>query len=286
MNARFLVVLTAVFFFAGCIQTIAVRSVGGIVEDGFDAFTEDSDLQFVEQALPGNLKLLEVMLKNDPDNERLLRLCAEGYASYALGFVEDVDVARARLFYLRGRDYGLRILEQDADLKKALSGAADDLKSVLAKKSKDVVPGVFWTAFAWGGYLNITLTDPDAIAAIPRIETMMNFVAEKDSMFYYGGAHLFLGTLYGSRPKLLGGDPDKSKRHFETALRLTEGKFLMTHVYYANSYAKQTLNDTLFTELLTHVENASSDILPKFRLGNAIAKKKAKMWLARKEELF
>jgi len=286
MNRRFLIALTSIFLFSGCIQTIAVRSVGGIVEDGFDALTEESDLQFAEQALPANIKLLEVMLKNDPNNERLLKLCAEGYASYALGFVEDVDKERARIFYVRARDFGMRIIKQDAELAKAIDGSADDLKAALAKKSKDDVPGIFWTAFAMGSYLNITPTDPDAIASIAKIETMMNFVAEKDSLFYYGGAHLFLGTLYGSRTKFLGGDPEKSKKHFETAMRLNEGKFLMTQVYYAKSYAVQTLNDTLFEELLTQVDKASPDILPKFRLGNAIAKKKAKMLLARKEELF
>ncbi len=270
----------------GCIQTIAVRSVGGIVEEGYDALTEESDLPFAEQALPGNIKLLEVMLKNDPENKRLLKLCAEGYASYALGFVEDVDVERARVFYLRGRDYGLRMLEQDTDLKKALNGPVDELRAALARKSKDDVPAVFWTAFAWGGYLNITLTDPEAIAAIPKLEAMMDFVLEKDSAFYYGGAHLFLGTLYGSRSKFLGGDPEKSRQHFEAALRLNGGKFLMTHVYYARSYAVQTLNDTLFEQLLKHVEETPLDILPNFRLANAIAKRKAKLWLARKEELF
>ncbi|MEO8168800.1 MAG: TRAP transporter TatT component family protein, partial [bacterium] len=65
-----------------------------------------------------------------------------------------------------------------------------------------------------------------------------------------------------------------------------EGKFLMTQVYYAKSYAAQTLNDSLFTALLTQVEEASLDILPKFRLGNAIAKKKAKLLMAKKDELF
>lgn len=281
-----LLLFIPLLLFTGCIQTIAVRSVGGIVEEGYDALTEESDLQFAEQALPANIKLLEVMLKNDPDNERLLRLCAEGYASYALGFVEDVDVERARVFYLRGRDYGLRILEQDKNVKKALERSADDLKAALAKKSKDFVPAVFWTAFPWGGYLNITLTDTEAIAAIPKLEVMMNFVAEKDSAFYYGGAHLFLGTLYGSRSRFLGGNPDKSKEHFETALRLNQGKFLMSHVYYAKSYAFQTQNEELFDELLKHVESASLDILPNFRLGNAIAKKKAKMLMQMKEELF
>lgn len=278
--------LISLFIFSGCIQKIAVGSVGGIVADGFDALTEESDWEFAGQALPGNLKLLEVMLKNSPDNERLLTLLAEGYASYSLGWVEDVDVERARTFYLRARDYGMRVLQQDSDLKKALNGSPDDLKSALAKKSHDVVPGVFWTAFAWGGYLNITLTDPDAIAAIPTIETLMNFVAERDSTFYFGGAHLFLGTLYGSRSKFLGGDPEKSRMYFEKALRINGEKFLMTHVYFAKSYAVQTLSDSLFETLLTKVENTSLDVLPKFRLGNVIAKRKAKALLARKDELF
>jgi len=285
MITRIFIALVVVVF-PGCIQTIAVRSVGGIVEEGYNALTEESDLQFAGQALPGNLKLLEVMLKNDPDNERLLRLCTEGYASYALGFVEDEDVERARVFYLRGRDYGLRLLAHDNALKQALKGSADELRAVLAKKSKNDVPAVFWTAFAWGGYLNITLTDPDAIAAVPKLEAMMDFVVEKDSAFYYGGAHLFLGTLYGSRSRLLGGDPDKARRHFEAALRLNGGKFLMTHVYYAKSYAVQTLDEALFDELLAYVEKTPLEVLPEFRLGNAIAKKKAKLLLARKGELF
>ena len=53
----------------------------------------------------------------------------------------------------------------------------------------------------------------------------MNFVVATDSTYYYGGAHLFLGTLYGSRPKILGGDPAIAKDHFETALRITAGVF-------------------------------------------------------------
>ncbi len=60
----------------------------------------------------------------------------------------------------------------------------------------------------------------------------------------------------------------------------------MTYVYYAQSYAVQTLNDLLFEELLAKVDQASLEILPSFRLANAIAKKKAKLLLERKPELF
>ena len=271
--------------FAGCIQHIAVSSVGGIVEDGFDAITEEQDLEFAAQALPSNLKLLEVMLKNQPENARLLRLLAEGYNSYALGFVEDTDPERAKVFYQRAVDYAMTLVRQDTKLARAFDGSVDDLKAELAKRGKDDVPGIFWAAFGMGSYANLALNDPDAVSMLPKAEVMMRFVAAVDSSFYYAGADVFLGTLFGFRPKLFGGDPDESKRHFERALRITQGKFLMTHVYYARSCAVQTQDEALFDELLAKVDNASLEVLPKFRLANAIAKKKAKLLEAKKSDL-
>ena len=65
----------------GCVQSIAVSTMGGLVDEGFLAFTEEDDLAFAESALPANIKLLDVLLKNQPDNVRLLRLASEGYNS-------------------------------------------------------------------------------------------------------------------------------------------------------------------------------------------------------------
>jgi hypothetical protein len=257
-----------------------------MVDEGFDAFTSEDDLDFAEQALPGNLKLIDVLIKNSPDDVRLLRLASQGYASYALAFLEGKDDARARAFYLRARDYGLRILRQDERLARALDGTPDDLKAELARRDVDDVPGVFWSAFGWGAYIQLSLTDPAALADLPRAEAMMEFVARTDSGYYYGGAHLFLGTLFGTRPRMLGGSPEKSRAHFETALRLTGGTFLLTYLYYARSYAVQTQNEALFEELLAKIRATPLDALPAFRLGNAVAKRKAEELLARKSELF
>jgi tetratricopeptide (TPR) repeat protein len=283
---RIPVLLFIPLLLAGCIQTIAINTVGGIVDDGFAGFTEESDLQLAEEALPANLKLLEVMLKNDPDNDRLLRLLSEGYSSYALGFVEDTDPDRARAFYLRAKEYGLRILRQDKQFAGALAGSPDNLTAELRRLGRDDVPAVFWSAFGWASAIYLSISDPDALADLPRVETMMRFVADKDSSFYYGGAYLFLGTLYGSRSKFLGGDPDLARRYFERALAINEGKFLMTQVYYARSVAVQTLDEELFNRLLDTVENTSLEVLPEFRLANAIAKKKAKILRAKVGDLF
>jgi hypothetical protein len=276
----------SVLLFTGCVRTIAISTVGGMVDDGFEAFTEEQDLAFAEQALPGNLKLLEVMLKSDTTNVRLLRLASQGYSSYALAFLEDRDPERARMFYLRGRDYALDILRQDEALARALDGTVEDLRQALATRGIDDVPGVFWAAFGWGSYIQLSLTSPDAIGDLPRAEVMMDFVARTDSLFYYGGAHVFLGTLYGSRPKILGGDAAKAREHFESALRLNGGKFLLTYVYYARSYAVQTQNEALFDELLGTVDRASLEVLPKFRLANAVAKQKARRLMEQKKDLF
>jgi len=282
----FALALALVLVFSGCIQTIAVSTVGGIVDEGFSAFTEEGDLDFAEKALPGNLKLLDVMLKNDPENKRLLRLASEGYASYALAFLEDSDPVRARAFYLRARDYGLRVLHQDDELGKAVDGTVDDLQAVLAKRGADDVPAVFWTAFGWGSYIYLSLTNPDALADLSKTEAMMSFVARTDSGFYFAGADMFLGTLDGSRPVMLGGSPERSQAHFERALRINGGKFLMTYVYYARSYGVQTQNQGLFEGLLQKVDSTSIDVLPEGRLANAVAKKKAKLLLARSSDLF
>ena len=286
MKSALLFCCAALLLSSGCIRTIAVSTVGGMVDEGFDAFTSEDDLEFAEQALPGNLKLLEVMLRNSPDNVRLLRLASEGYASYAMAFLEGKDDARARAFYLRARDFGMRILRQDERLARALDGSVDDLRAELARRDADDVPGLFWTAFGWGSYIQLSLTEPAALADLPRAEAMMDFVARVDSGYYYGGAHLFLGTLYGSRPRMLGGNPESSRAHFETAIRLNGGTFLLTYYYYARSYAVQTQNEALFEELLVKVRDTPLDVLPAFRLGNAVAKRKAGVLLAKKSELF
>jgi len=278
--------VAAAMLSSGCLRTIAVSTVGGIVDEGFSAFTEEADLDFAEKALPGNLKLLEVMLKNDPDNTKLLCLASEGYCSYALAFLEDSDPVRAREFYLRGKDFGMRILRQDDELARALDGSADDLSAVLANRGPDDVPGVFWTAFGLGSYIYLNMTDPDALADLPRAEAMMQFVARVDSGYYFGGADVFLGTLDASRPKMFGGDPERAREHFERALRINGGAFLMTYVYYARSLAVQTQNQGLFEGLLGKVDSASIDILPSFRLANAVAKKKAQLLRAKESELF
>jgi len=283
---RILTILLAATLLSGCIQKIAIGSMGTIMDNGFEVLNEEQDLALAESAIASDLKLLESVLRSDPENDRFLLLASMGYSSYSLGFVEDDSLKRAAALYLRAKEFGMRILRKHASLRDALSRGPDDLRSALATLSKDDVPAVFWTATGWGSYIAASLTDPEALADLPKVEIMMRFVLEKDPGYFYSGANFFLGTLYGSRPKILGGDPDASRKYFDECLRRTGGKFLMAYVYMARSNAVQTQDRELFDRCLTAVDTTSLDVLPEARLSNAVAKRKAALLRARADELF
>lgn len=271
------IIITFIFIFiSGCsIQQIAIRSMGGLMENGFIVLNEESDLDIAEKSAASNLKLIEAMIKSDPENEKLLQLANMGYSSYALGFVEDDYPERARNLYLRSKNFGMQLLKKNKHFATAISGDLEIFHKALQTFSKDDIPALFWTGIGWGSYISLSLTEPEALADLPKVEAIMKYVAQKDSSYFYGGAHFFLGALYGSRPKVLGGNPNESKKHFEKCLQINGGKFLMSYVYYARTYAVQIQDQQLFEDLITKVDETSIDVLPEARLSNAIAKKKA-----------
>ncbi len=283
---RALLLFLAIVAFQGCVQLLAIRSVGGIMDYGFEAFNEEADLQLAQEALGSNLKLLEALIKGDPENSKLLLLASQGYNAYSMAFVEDDSVERARAFYLRGREYGLRILQQKRRFREAWEKDVETFKQGLASLSKEDVPAVFWTAFGWGSYINITRHDVAALADLAKVTAMMEFVVEKEPSYYYGGAYLFLGAIEAVTPPMFGGKPEKAKMLLDQAVAASEGRFLMSYVYYARTYALQQLNRELFDSLLTKVEKASLDSLPEARLANAVAKRKAHMLRQKADQLF
>lgn len=283
---RLIFIVPIVFVLESCIQTLAVRSMGDIMNYGFEAFNEESDLQIAQEALASNLKLIEALIKADPGNEQFLLFAAQGYNAYGLGFAEDDSVERARVFYLRAKDYGLRILEKHVAFKEALNKDLATFSRAVQSLPVEDVPAVFWTASSWFSYINITRTDISALANVSKATAMMDFVLQKDSTYYYGGAYLFLGAIEGSTPQMLGGNPEKSKDYFERCLAISGGRFLLANLYYAETYAVQTQNQELFESLLKTIDETSIDVLPEARLANAIAKHKAKLLRSKMNDLF
>jgi len=284
---RYIIVIISLSVFSSCsINKMVIGQMEPILKESSNALYEESDLQLAEQALAGNLKLVEGLLKNDPENKQLLLLLAQGYAGYALGFVEDYDKERAIIFYKRARDYAMRILRQDQTFAAAEDEGLDRLSEVIDNYGSDKVPALFWAGFAGAGYINLDLSNPEALIELPKIQIMMDRVETVNPGFFYGAVYLYQGSVLGMKPVMMGGDPEKAKVYFEKNLELNDEKFLLAYIYMAEYYAAKTINEELYDECIRQVQEAPVDILPAITLLNRIAKRKAEFLVKSKEKIF
>ncbi len=272
---------------AGCTLKLAVaRSAAGVLDDTMAALSAETDIVQGREAAASLLVLLEGFIRSDPENPALRRAAAQAYGSFAFGFLEKDEPERARRLYRRGLDHGLRALGAAPGFQKAVKGALPAFRRRLEASNKKDLPLLFWTAYCWSGWINLSRNDPDALADLPKAAAMMDRARALDPKYFHGGPELFFGVYYGSRSPLLGGDPKKARAHFERAVAASDGRFLMAKFLYARHYAVQSQDKKLFIQLLTEVETAPAGLLPDQALANALARKRARELREQAEELF
>jgi len=285
-NNGFLAALCFAAASCSSIDHIALRSTAVMLERGRGVNLDEPDWKLGRDAIAAQLKLVETLLASDHENLPLRRLAAEGFGGYAFLFVEDAEPGRAKGLYLRGRDHALAALE----LKSAFRGLKDkspgDFEKALTWAKKEDVPDLYWAGFGWAGLVNLSKDDAGALAELPKVVLLMKRVYELDPSFQFGGADLFFGVYYASRPRILGGDPAKAKTHFEWAHKITRGNYLMTHVLNARWYAVAVQDRELYKQLLTKVADAPSGVLPHARLTDETAKRKAAVLLEKIDDFF
>lgn len=269
----------------GC-STLSIRMATPMVQGQVASINEETDLVLAQQAIPANLKMLEGLLREDPENETLLKNLTEGFCGYAFSFVEDSDPGRASRLYLRGRSYAERLLMANGAPEDLTAQNSEQLKDTLKTLDADHLPGLYWMGQCWAGWLMLNLDNLQAFVAISKVEAILQRALSLDESYHYAGPHLLLGAFYGGRSKLLGGNPDKARRHFEKSLELTQHKFLMAKVLYAKTYTVQMQDHKLFKKLLAEVMDAPADILWEQQLANAVAKQKAQKLLESADDLF
>jgi hypothetical protein len=266
-------------------KTMTVAATASLLEDVAKASYKQSDLNLIRRGMPSYLMLIDGMVEALPDNKRLLISAAQLYAAYASAFFQDEDNAYAGVLYTRARNYGLRALKQ-CGFKNPATGPFEEFEAHLHDVGKKDVPCIFWAASCWGSWIGMNQDSMEAMAELPRVELMMKKVLELDQAFYYGGAHVFMGALEASRPKVAGGDLNRARDHFLKAIELGNGKFLMTQIYYAEYYAKKAFDRELFISILKKVLETPADVAPELTLLNTVAHARARKLLDEVDEYF
>jgi hypothetical protein len=266
-------------------KTLTVGATASLMEDVAKSAYRQSDLRLIREGMPAYLMLIDGMVEAVPDNKKLLISAAQAYASFASAFIQDEDKDYARVLYARAKKYSLRALKHTG-IEDPVSSFFDKFESDLKNLHKKDVPYIFWAASCWGNWISLSQGSIEAVAELPRVELLMKKVLELDEGFYYGGAHIFMGILNGSKPKMAGGNLDLAREHFLKAIDLGRREFLLTYVYYAEYYAKKMFDKGLYISTLEGVLKTPADIVPDLTLLNTVAHNKAKEMLAEADDYF
>ena len=301
-NLAVIFTLAAVVALTGCknfIQKSAMDTTSDVLFRARVATQQESDVDLARAAIPAALKTVEGFHVANPGNKKLVAMLAEGWCSYATGFVQDEwEVAkmegryedaehirnRASRMFLRCMNYGLKLLPKKWET--AINGDLAGVEALVAKAGKGKVKGMFWTALGLASAINMNRDDIAMVAHLPKARIILEKVVALDPEFQHGMALIGLGMMNSAQGKALGGKPELGREYFERAQAVTEGKFLMAKVLQARTYAVITQNRELFRKLLLDVLTTNPAVFPSQRLANELAQHKARRYLRQEKDWF
>ena len=282
--------------FAICLLILVAgcgRIVGHFTQPLFDdltrSFMQQGDVVIAEQGTPAFLLILDGLIEHSPHSKGLLLAGAQAYSAYTAAFVGSKEPERNKRLSEKAKDYALRALSMhNKRFAKVKNEPYSEFVTCLGSFKEKDVPYVFYTATSWAGWIQAHSDSMDAIADLPKVQSLVERVIELDESFYYGASHTIMGVLLTVRPPSLGGKPEEARKHFEKALDVGQGRLLTTYVMYAKNYAKLMYEEELFFELLNTVLSSPVDTVSELTLVNTLAQEQAGDLIAdaREEEYF
>jgi tetratricopeptide (TPR) repeat protein len=271
----------------GCSPKLLIKSTKKTTDVAAAALEKYDDPILLGKALPGLLITSEGYLGAAPDDVDLLVSTAGKYSLYASFFVEEVDKEHAIKLYRRGLALGMRALMQNRKFAKGVGdGSLERFESAIKRLNKSHIPALYVTMSNWFSFIALNSSDSEALMGIPKVEAIMNKLMELDETYNNGIIHAYFGAYYGSFSKVLGGQPEKAKYHFERAFEISGSEFLYFYVLYAQTYAVQIQDKELFVTTLEKVLDTPKKADHEMTMANEIAKMKAKTLLSKIDEYF
>jgi hypothetical protein len=298
MRAALAVVLTLAAASACSPATMGINRMAGALSDTASAFGRDDDPEFVRVGAPSTLKMVEMMLDDQPSHPGLLLTACSGYTQYAYAFLHveseltaPTDAAaaadlkqRAARMYGRARGYCLRGLE--GTFPRARQTLFKDAKATVAGAARSDVPILYWAAAALGGDVAMAPTPLLKLGEIAAVRALLARAEELDEAWEGGAVHEALIVVDSTLPAMLGGSVERARKHFARAVELSEGQSAFAYVTLASSVAQPAKNREEFERLLRQALAIDVNKRPAIRLANLIAQKRARFLLSRANALF
>jgi hypothetical protein len=284
-----------------------VGQFGAMVETGMGHLEKSGDVDLVEAGLPGQITLLETILANDPGDQRLGLLLARLYAAQGLLFLEpkveaavweidipwdtgggppSIDALKPQLVraFQKGSDHALAVLKARRPDSAAQLANLRQIGPYLQAAEAADVPALFWYALNLGAWVNHHMNDLKAVAQAHVAERIMRRVIELAPDYYHGFAHLFLIAYHGSRPPMLGGNPQAARRHYEAYRQIPGVSTMLGEVYYGRYCLPFKQDRDGFVSLLQPIAATPIDVDK--GLFDALAIRRSRLYLSAVDRLF
>jgi hypothetical protein len=278
---KLLVVFCLLGSLSGCASLVS-EITSQMADNLATTILNSSDIDTVREGVPAYLLLVDSFLRGSPDEVNLLLAASSLNGSYSIFTEPD----RSKMLNQKALDYAMRAMclskVQLCDLQSISFAEFENRIGGLAVKDLRVA---YALGVAWAGWVQASSDDWNAIGQLGRVKSLMEKVVELDETWEGGGPHLYMGGLETLLPASLGGRPEKGKIHFERSLEISDDKYLMTRVIYAQQYARLAFNKELHDRLLREVI-AADPVVDGMTLINKMAQARAAELLAESDEYF
>ena len=298
INILFLV-FSSLFISSCSLSEIIMGNILGSASDGISTiYLSENDPELVRESLPTNMKLIELLIHQSPNNPELLTAACQAFTVYAYSFVlrdaeiaMDEDFSSARKLYSRSgnllkraKDYGMKALE--ASYPGFIKSYNSEPKIALSKTNEKNVSTLYWTAAAWGLFISVSKDNPAAIIELPNIGYLLERALELDEDYDNGSIHDLMFTYTLNRPDGGSSSLEVAKEHFDRAMDLSGGSRASLYVSYAESISIPNQNKEEFFNLLDQALAVDVNEIPNQRLANILAQERANWLKSRVDELF
>ena len=231
------------------IQRMAIGAGSDLLYEASTSLEEENNWETFKQGVPGNLKLMEVLLSAKPEDEKLLVNLARGYAGYAFGINEtmylkdlypdkkdySIHKEQAIVNYSKALKFGLRFLKSNGISQKDLSTnmrKKGGIKALLDNNLSDSshhLTGVLFTGYSLAGLINLYGKDKMALAGqLPVAKGLFDWACGKDRNISHGACDIFYGGYEVSKPF---GNRDKADGIFKKFFKENPHNWLGRMVY-------------------------------------------------------
>jgi len=283
------IILFVLFQITGCsikkvVMNNLLNSTGSSISS---IYLTENDPELVRESLPTNIKLIELLIQQSPENPSLLISACQAITVYSYAFilrdaelVLDEDFKQSRVFTERGkkllkraREYGYKAIE--SKYPDFFINYSQNPKKTLENFNEKDLDVIYWVAASWALLISISQENPKMLAELPDIGYFIDRGIEIDETYNDGSFYDLKFSYSIARPDI---SNEIAIESYKKAKLLSNGSRASLYISYAELVSQKNQNREEFLSLIDKVLEFEINKYPNQRLSNILAKRRAD-WL-------